>query len=426
MNRYENKYLFKSRRAYSDLLHEMEVEYPEYFESKYAFAPETGESLQKTLKDNELLIEYMQANGAIHIFTVSKDQPLQVKRIPFHTLTVDRIESLHQMLQNSSMRRKSSREKFIALNYALYQQFLQPIEAQLAGKARLIIISDRWTNYVPFETLLSSGEMKNFDELDYLIKKHEVSYHYSASLFAKARRKEATTNTGIFAFAPVYDNNTISENGAGSKNATSLPENTLRAYQEDGDFSPLPESEREVKSIMKLFAQNSAEGNSLALRKEASETALKANLERPFRFVHIAGHSFADIDQPKFSGIACYTESEQDSTDLVEDGTLYTGEIYNISIQADLVTLSSCESGFGKMEASEGLLGLNRAFIYAGTPNVIFSLWKVYDKVSAQLMVNFYQGVLSGQSYATSLRQAKLKLLENEATAARISGVPIY
>ena len=141
------------------------------------------------------------------------------------------------------------------------------------------------------------------------------------------------------------------------------------------------------------------------------------NLEKPYQFVHIAGHSFADLENPKFSGIACYQEENTDSTATTNDGTLFTGEIYNISSQADLVTLSSCESGFGKLEKTEGLLGLNRAFIYAGTPNVVFSLWKVYDKVSADLMVDFYQYVLEGEDYSASLRKAKLKLLENEATA---------
>ena len=150
------------------------------------------------------------------------------------------------------------------------------------------------------------------------------------------------------------------------------------------------------------------------MREVASEASLKSNLEKPYQFVHIAGHSFADIDNPKFSGIACFEGHDESK----EDGTLYTGEIYNISSKADLVTLSSCESGFGKLEGSEGMLGLNRAFIYAGTPNVVFSLWKVYDKVSAELMVDFYGNILEGKSYSESLRTAKLNLLNNETTAA--------
>ena len=71
-----------------------------------------------------------------------------------------------------------------------------------------------------------------------------------------------------------------------------------------------------------------------------------------------------------------------------------------------------------KLDNTEGLLGLNRAFIYAGTPNVVYSLWKVYDKVSAKLMVDFYKGVLEDKSYSASLRKAKLKLLEDGVTAS--------
>ena len=94
------------------------------------------------------------------------------------------------------------------------------------------------------------------------------------------------------------------------------------------------------------------------------------------------------------------------------------GEIYNLNTKADLVTLSSCESGLGKLDGADGLVGLNRAFIYAGIPNVVFSLWKVYDRVSSTFMVAFYESVLEGENYATSLRRAKLKLLESESTAS--------
>ena len=75
INRYEDQSLFKSRKAYSDLLRTMEKDYPEYFESKYAFVPQTGERLQKTLAGNELMIEYMLAEGSLYAFTVLKTKP---------------------------------------------------------------------------------------------------------------------------------------------------------------------------------------------------------------------------------------------------------------------------------------------------------------------------------------------------------------
>ena len=249
--------------------------------------------------------------------------------------------------------------------------------------------------------------------MDYLIRKYEISYHYSATLLAKARRKAAPEHTGIYAFAPVYE---PAENQVvpvvNPERGGSQP--TFRAMNPDGTFTHLPESEHEVKNIIDLFGKAGFANNTLALRDAATEASLKDNLEQAYRFIHIAAHSFADLDNPKFSGIACFDEEG----DGREDGTLHTGEIYNISTRADLVTLSSCESGFGKLERTEGLLGLNRAFIYAGTPNVVFSLWKVYDKVNASLMVDFYGQVLKGHNYATSLRAAKLKLLEREETAA--------
>ena len=167
---------------------------------------------------------------------------------------------------------------------------------------------------------------------------------------------------------------------------------------------------------MNLFKKSGSIGDHLDLKKDATEVSLKENLEKPYKYVHIAGHSFADLENPKFSGIACYDQKELTSDS--NDGTLYTGEIYNISSKADLVTLSSCESGYGKLEKTEGLLGLNRAFIYAGAPNVVFSLWKVYDKVSASMMTDFYGNILEGKSYSASLRAAKLKLLEKEETAS--------
>ena len=410
----ENKYLFNAQVAYRELVQQMESEYPEYYTSKFSFTPETTLSLQQLLQKDELLIEYAFADSALFIFTLSTSQGLQLQKIPVSEKLDNTIESMDRILRNGPMLRKSSQEQFISLNHAIYQQLLLPIENQLKGKRRLIIIGDGVINYIPFEMLLSSPSVKPFEALHFLLRDHEISYHYSSKLFAKARRKTQNLNRHFFAFAPVYEQmtNTI---------AVNLPLNTnLRAINGDGNFTPLPESEKEVKAIATLFEQQSINHTTLTLRQEATEAALKTNLEQPYQFIHIAGHSFADLENPKFSGIACFQidSTGQNINTLKEDGILCTGEIYNINTNTDLVTLSSCESGYGKLKKTEGLLGLNRAFIYAGTPNVVFSLWKVYDKVSAELMIDFYKNILQGRDYAQSLRQAKLNLLNEEKTAS--------
>ena len=406
--------LFKTKRDLRQLQKKIDIAYPEYLQSKYTFTPETYSSIQELLEEDEILIEYVMTCCELFTIVISKNEPPQIIDSAGDDNAAYYIMQLKTMLENSSMMRKSTREKFIEMNHSLYELLLKPIENKIANKKRLIIIADEYAHYVPFEMLLKSKEIKPYHQLDYLIEDYEVSYHYSSSLFARARRKKIESIPSVYAFAPVYDdgNKALAEVETSTKSKDGM---TFRAFDENGTFSSLPESENEVKAIIKLFSEKTnSSNNTLALREDANEAALKKHLEQPYQFVHIAGHSFANFKEPDFSGIACYKSDRR----IGEDGTLYTSEIYNLMTKADLVTLSSCESGGGKLDESDGLLGLNRAFIYAGTSNVVFSLWKVYDKVNAQLMVDFYDNILSGKNYSTSLRNAKLNLLKNEMTAS--------
>ena len=105
--------------------------------------------------------------------------------------------------------------------------------------------------------------------------------------------------------------------------------------------------------------------------------------------------------------------------DEKEDGSLYTGEIYNLNINADLVTLSACETGLGKVAKGEGIVGLSRALQYAGANNIIVSLWQVADESTSQMMIEFYKYNLNNDhhGYNTALRHAKLSLLDSEKYA---------
>ncbi len=99
-----------------------------------------------------------------------------------------------------------------------------------------------------------------------------------------------------------------------------------------------------------------------------------------------------------------------------EDGSLYAGEIYNLNINADLVTLSACETGLGKIAKGEGIVGLSRALQYAGANNLIVSLWQVADASTSQLMIKFYDLHLHNdyKGYNRALRSAKLSLLNSD------------
>ncbi len=103
--------------------------------------------------------------------------------------------------------------------------------------------------------------------------------------------------------------------------------------------------------------------------------------------------------------------------DKKNDGVLYTREIYNLDLSADLVTLSACETGAGKLVKGEGLLSFVRGFSFSGVPNMLISYWKVNDKTTAEFMLDFYEGVLSGESYSEALRKAKLAAISNPSTS---------
>ena len=410
--RLEYDLLFCKKKEYAAFQRDLEEQYPEYHESKYAFIPERTSNLQQILQPKELLINYVFVDSQLLIYTLSQDSALTLTQSPLPPALNEQLGEIHQMLKNSSMNRRKSRTDFIELANDLYQQLLAPIEHHLQGKSKLVIIGDGMTNFLPFEVLLPSADIRAFHQLDFLVKSYDISYHYSATLLAKARRKHIDQKKGIFAFAPVYNQQ---NNAASSEVAEGTIESlgNSRIGQFPGILAPLPESQHEVINIIKMFAAQGQGRSALALRNSANESILKRHLRDDYKFVHIAGHSFANLLNPNLSGIACY-EDHFDN----EDGILHSGEIYHLDINADLVTLSSCESGYGKLEKNEGILGLNHAFISAGTPNVVFSLWKVYDKVSAKLMVDFYQEVLEDKNYTASLRQAKLNLLKDPSTAA--------
>lgn len=399
----ESELLFNSQEAYSELKLKMEKDYPEYYEAKFDFKPESISSLQSILVDDEVLVEWVVESNEVYVFILEKNKQMQVLKTAFSQGQIDSMITFYEVLVESNVMRRNKRDAFITQSYSLYKVLLAPLMPYLEGKKRLILIPDQYLHYIPFEALISSDENKPLKDLDYLIRDYEVSYHYSTKLFARARKSEVNEQVSIYAFAPVYD----------EKKSPKLPEafNNMRSLDIDGKFSPLPESEKEVNRILALF-QKKKYRNAIALRENASESNLKPALQNNYQFIHIAGHSFANEENSNFSGIACYPVD-----DSTEDDILYSGEVSYLDIQADLITLSSCESGFGRLETTEGLLGLNRSFVYAGAPNVLFSLWKVYDKVSAELMVEFYENMLEGQSYAASLRNAKLKLLEKNTTA---------
>lgn len=177
-------------------------------------------------------------------------------------------------------------------------------------------------------------------------------------------------------------------------------------YAERGfSFVRLPYTRDEVLAISNLFPLDQRH---VYLGAEAREETVKSEKLDDFRFIHFATHSFLDEIRPGRSGILLSRAPQS-----LEDGILQMGEIMRLKMNADLVTLSACSTGLGKLVNGEGVLGLTRAFFYAGARNVAVLLWNVNDFATATLMVSFYRHLTRGVPESEALRQAKLSLLHS-------------
>jgi len=411
--------LFNANRQYDELIALFESQYSDYFELKYNREPAGVKDIQGLLDNETAIINYVTGDSMITIFTITTNK-LDVITVPAienlaFTIGVFRYGLLYP---NSSM----SAEDYKGYAFRIYKQLIP--ENIPEGIKNLIIIPDAELCMIPFETLLTENPGdKAWKELPYLIKKYNFSYSYSANLFFKTLPKEPPTDIEFtdlndwLAIAPVFDD----LNTAGLSMRTRELLEQLDSESADttgsrgtlikgGYISPLPETESEVRSIFKQFDEKGKKAL-VQIKNNANEEFIKSGTLKNYRLLHFATHGFVNTSKPELSGILL----AQDTT-LSEDGVLYSGEIFNLDLNADLTVLSACETGLGKLIEGEGLIGLTRALLYAGTKNIIVSLWKVADKSTSDLMIDFYKNLLEPeqekQEFSHALHQAKLKMID--------------
>ncbi|MBX7224375.1 MAG: CHAT domain-containing protein, partial [Blastocatellia bacterium] len=145
-----------------------------------------------------------------------------------------------------------------------------------------------------------------------------------------------------------------------------------------------------------------------ALNFSASKKAAIGGEIGRYQIVHFATHGYLDSERPELSALILSLVDEQGQP---QDGFLRARDIYNLNLQADLVVLSACQTGLGKVVKGEGVVGFTRGFMYAGSPRVVVSLWNVNDEATAELMASFYTNMLKRKLRpAAALREAQLSL----------------
>ena len=302
-------------------------------------------------------------------------------------------------------------------SYAIAQQILAPIrerlQTDLAGK-RLLVIPDGALHYIPFPAL-----SLNPDTYEPLIRDFEIVNAPSATVLATLRKTEGDRRQGENAIAiladPVFsskDDRLNPDGGDGGDRATGnvyVEANTTRLGI---GFPParLPGTRQEATTILSLIPGEDREFAAFGF--DASiETAASPKIAN-HRIVHFATHGFANSENPALSGLIL---SLLDENERPANGFLRLNDIFNLDLAANLVVLSACQTGLGENIRGEGLVGLTRGFMYAGSPRVVVSLWSVDDFGTAALMERFYEKhVRGGLTPARALRQAQLEMLDDE------------
>ncbi|MBN1251698.1 MAG: CHAT domain-containing protein [Bacteroidales bacterium] len=390
--------LFKLNREYSVLITDFEKKYPKYFEMKHANKYITVSELQSILDKETALRSYLLGDSLIFIFTITNDSIILNKSKKTDDFNFE-IFGIRKQITSGLV--SDIKQFMIDGNNMFNALFPKPIPSKIK---RLIIIPDGNLGLIPFEALLTEKVECNFDQFDkypFLINNYDISYQYSSNLYYK-----------------IYNKITESEKHWASNNWLGIApvfNNIKNLVINDIYISSLPGTENEVKTIKNNFLKKGLSADA-KLFEQASENFIKSNEIKKYKFLHIATHGFVNSDKPELSGIIL-TEKNDKNT----DGVLYSGEIYNLELNSDLVVLSACETGLGKVSEGEGIIGLSRAILYAGTNNIIVSLWKVADNSTSDLMIDFYTDLLEDIDksdkkyiYGNSLRAAKLKMIKDK------------
>ncbi len=341
----------KTRSIVLTLKKDLQEKAPELASLVSVTTPSTAE-IQNRLSKDETLLEYYFTGSDWYIFILTKDS-ITAQKLPASDLAAT-IEALRKTITtHTSM-------SFNQHAQTLYRQIFAPISPLLKTK-KLVIVPHGVLHYLPF-AMLSVGD-------EYLIDRFSLRILPSAGvlIFLQAPAKKAESGALILGNPKLDD----------------------KKYD-------LKFAQAEAVAIGRIIP-----GSNVLLRTDASKTNLQ-NLGSNYSVIHLAVHGLFDLDKPLDSALLLAADNNN-------DGLLRAGDLYTLSLNADLVTLSACETALGKVSTGDDVVGFTRGFLYAGARSLISSLWQVDDQATRDLMVNFYTN-RPKMSKDEALRQAQLKV----------------
>lgn len=315
----------------------------------------------KLQKDASVLVEYFSGNEKMYIFTI-ENQKIKLNYFWNNAENKAKILSFLEYFTNAENILNNPTAYNIS-GHRLYQLLKIPMKS---SNQNLIIIPDGIVTFLPFESLITKeSQTTNFAKMHYVLNDFIVDYNNSASFYLNTIpfKNSEETILGVF---PIFENSNLE----------------------------LAFSKKELENLKRNFKGEFLE------KKEATFTNFKTNALN-YSILHLSTHaSSGDVFEPA-------------SIRFFDEEVLYS-EFYNLEINPDLVVLSACETGLGKLYKAEGAMSIARGFQFAGAQNLLFSLWKVNDFTTSYLMELFYKNIKNGKSYAEANHQSKLDFLSSE------------
>lgn len=372
------------------LVNQFEQEFPEYYRYKYTPSAREGKFVRKSLKSGTSMIEYFQGNDILFAFSLSKES-ISLKKILPARHWIQKANRFNQIIRNypdqEEIPEERQVEEFAQLGYELFQTIIEPLLERKSGE--LIVVPDGYVASLPFGLMITRSPQGiiDFAQLPYLMREYRVRYSFSENLNRLPLPSRSRSRLLLAGFAPSYQGENIE----------------MRVTDDSKSFKlrGLVNNQPEVKEICGIMAGDGFYGVS-STEKTFREKAPE------YRILHIASHAFSNPQNPGLSGLA-FTQDSLRNT----DNLLRAYEISLMELKAELIVLSACETGTGKLAPGEGVMSLARAFAYAGSPNTIMSYWQVDDYSTRKIMTSFYTYLKEGWEKDQALQQAKIDYLNS-------------
>ncbi|MEO0457876.1 MAG: CHAT domain-containing tetratricopeptide repeat protein [Cyanobacteria bacterium P01_A01_bin.114] len=383
---------------------------PGYAALKYPTPLSVSEIQQQVLDRDTVLLQYVLGDEHSYLWVVSQGGVHSYTLPDRATLT-----AAAETFRTELLRARGTLFRFEQASQALSDLILAPAAEQLRDK-RLLVVADGALQYIPFAALAAPSA----ETYAPLMRQHEIVNAPSASTIAVLRQRPpaaAPKTLAILAdpvFSPRDERLTGSAIGqdffSRGEDGQALAQ-LMRGFGLEG-LQRIPFTRQEADNILELVPE---EESAIAFGFDATQDWVTQSPLDQYKIVHFATHGLVDSEHPHLSGLVTALVNPQGEP--YPDGFLRLPEIFNLRLNADLVVLSACQTGLGQDIRGEGVIGLTRGFMYAGAQRVAVSLWNVDDRATAELMSEFYRGMLQENLTPTAaLRQAQLKMWEQTPT----------